>query len=148
MSVLVILLMLVLSIVVSISARMDTDDISLPSRFEKQLIIFKKTDVDVCGSWVAEFDGNENEIVSCRHVPEHHDEIVNYSEISNPLNHPSVMYKKSVVNMAGGYRDMRMVWPSFLWVRMILGGAKFYNVQLASREYARMFGQLRKSVAA
>ena len=64
-------------------ARMDTDDVSLPFRFEKQLSVFKRFNVDVCGSWVGEFVVNDNEIVSYRKVPEHHQEIVRYSKMRN-----------------------------------------------------------------
>ena len=47
-------------------ARMDTDDISIPNRFEKQLKAFENNDIDICSSWVSEFDSDENEIISYR----------------------------------------------------------------------------------
>jgi hypothetical protein len=31
---------------------MDTDDVSLPKRFEKQLAVFENQDVDICGAWI------------------------------------------------------------------------------------------------
>ena len=38
-------------------ARMDTDDIAMPERFEKQLAVFKKyPDIDVVGAWINEFE--------------------------------------------------------------------------------------------
>ena len=38
-----------------IVARMDTDDIAKPDRFEKQLAIFEKySDIDVVGAWIDE----------------------------------------------------------------------------------------------
>lgn len=40
-------------------ARMDTDDISLPDRFEKQLKVFENSDIDICSSWVSEFYSDE-----------------------------------------------------------------------------------------
>ena len=49
-----------------IVARMDTDDIAKPERFEKQLAVFKKhPDIDVVGAWIDEF---ENDISSVRSV--------------------------------------------------------------------------------
>lgn len=110
-------------------ARMDTDDIALPNRFEKQLKIFENREVDICSSWVSEFDENENEIISFRKLPENHNDIVIYFKMRNGINHPSVMYKKSMVQKAGGYQ--RMIWfeDYYLWSRMILTGAKFYNIQ-------------------
>ena len=110
-------------------ARMDTDDISLPDRFEKQLKVFENRDVDICSSWISEFDNDEKKIVSYRKIPEKHDEIVSYSKIRNPINHPAVMYKKSTVEKAGGYKKMIWFEDYYLWDRMILDGAKFYNIQ-------------------
>ena len=41
-------------------------DISIPNRFEKQLKAFENNDIDICSSWVSEFDSDENEIISYR----------------------------------------------------------------------------------
>jgi cellulose synthase/poly-beta-1,6-N-acetylglucosamine synthase-like glycosyltransferase len=112
-----------------IVARMDTDDIALPNRFKKQLDIFKNLDIDVCGSWVGEFEKDENNIISYRKVPESHEKIVVFFKLRNAINHPSVMYKKSMVNKAGGYKRMLWFEDYYLWIRMILNGAKFYNIQ-------------------
>ena len=110
-------------------ARMDTDDIALPDRFEKQLKAFKNSDIDICSSWVSEFDYDEKEIVSYRKIPENHDEIVHYFKMRNGINHPAVMYKKLLVEKAGGYKKMMWFEDYYLWARMILNGAKFYNIQ-------------------
>ncbi len=125
-------------------ARMDTDDIALPDRFEKQLEVFEKSDVDICSSWVSEFDSDENEIVSYRKLPKVHDEIVSFAKKRNPLNHPAVMYKKSVVENAGGYKKMMWFEDYYLWVRMILDGAKFYNIQETLVKMRAGYGQLER----
>lgn len=125
-------------------ARMDTDDISLPDRFEKQLKIFENSDVDICSSWVSEFDNDENTIISYRKIPREHDEIVNYSKMRNPINHPAVMYKKSIVEQAGGYKKMMWFEDYYLWSRMILNGAKFYNIQEALVNMRAGYGQLER----
>ena len=123
-------------------ARMDTDDIALPIRFEKQLEIFSKKNIDICGSWVSEFDKNENKIISYRIVPENHEEIVKFAKKRNPINHPAVMYKKNSVLKAGGYKHMLWFEDYYLWVRMILNGAKFYNIQQALVKMRAGYGQL------
>lgn len=112
-----------------IIARMDIDDIALPNRFEKQLNIFRSKDIDICGSWISEFDQDENTIVSFRKVPEYHDEITMFAKHRNPLNHPSVMYKKKSVLNSGGYKHMKWFEDYFLWCRMISNGMRFYNIQ-------------------
>ena len=125
-------------------ARMDTDDIALPDRFEKQLKVFENSDIDICSSWVSEFDNDENKIISYRKLPQDHDEIVNFAKKRNPLNHPVVMYKKSVVEKAGGYKKMMWFEDYYLWVRMILNGAKFYNIQEPLVSMRAGYGQLER----
>jgi len=110
-------------------ARMDTDDIAHPERFEKQIAVFQTCDVDICGSNINEFESDENIIVSSRKVPEKHSEIVKYFKMRNGINHPASMYKKSAVLKAGGYRHMLWFEDYYLWVRMIMNGAVFYNIQ-------------------
>ena len=110
-------------------ARMDTDDISLPNRFKKQLEVFKNNSVDVCGSWVGEFNDNESQIVSYRRVPEQHGAIVKFAKSRSPVNHVAAMYKKKSVSSIGNYETQRLTEDYNLWVKLILGGAKFYNIQ-------------------
>ncbi|PXA69683.1 glycosyltransferase [Vibrio sp. 11986-1-5] len=110
-------------------ARMDTDDIAMSDRFEKQLAILKKGDIDICSSWITEFDVNELCITGTRSLPEHHEAIAQYTKLRNAINHPTVMYKKSAVDRAGGYQKMMWFEDYYLWVRMLLTGSKFYNIQ-------------------
>jgi glycosyltransferase involved in cell wall biosynthesis len=111
-------------------ARMDTDDIAYPYRFEKQLELFETSDVDICSGWISEFDIDENIIVDFRKLPETHEEITIFSKLRCPINHPAVMYKKSSVEKAGGYQRMISFEDYYLWGRMLLNGAKFYNLQI------------------
>ncbi len=113
----------------NIIARMDTDDISYPRRFEKQLEVFKKNNIDICSGWVAEFKDNQENIISYRKLPEFHEKIVKYAKLRSPINHPAVMFKKDSVLKAGGYREMLWFEDYYLWCRMINQGAKFHNIQ-------------------
>lgn len=110
-------------------ARMDTDDISTPDRFEKQLKAFKNNNIDVCSAFIGEFENDENKIFQYRKLPERHEEIVKYAKIRSPLNHAAVMYKKTSVKKAGGYEHILWMEDYYLWVKMILNGAKLYNIQ-------------------
>ena len=79
-------------------ARMDTDDICKPQRFEKQINIFKyHSEIDVVGSWVDEFTNKPDNLLSTRKLPERHEEIYVYGQKRNPINHPTVMFRKSKV---------------------------------------------------
>lgn len=113
-----------------IVARMDTDDIAKPDRFEKQLKVFKEyPEYDVVGAWIDEFEGNIDNISSTRVLPETPKDIYEFAKKRNPINHPVVMFRKSAVEAAGGYKHFSLFEDYYLWVRMLLNGAKFYNIQ-------------------
>jgi len=125
-------------------ARMDTDDISLPHRFERQLHVFSEKDIDICGTWISEFDSKEQEIIAYRKVPQMHDTIVTYSKKRNPLNHPSVMYKKSRIEQSGNYQVMQGFEDYYLWTRAIQTGLVLYNIQEALVHMRAGYGQLER----
>ena len=111
-------------------ARMDTDDIAVPNRFELQLDEFEKNpDLDICGGQIIEFETDENTSVAERRVPLTHDEIVQFQKRRSAFNHMTVMYKKSKVLEAGNYKDCPLMEDDMLWVDMILAGAKCMNVE-------------------
>lgn len=111
-------------------ARMDTDDIAKPNRFEKQVRIFNEyPEIDVCSSWVEEFIESPHYPVSVKKLPELHDDIVVYAQSRNPINHPVVMFRKKAVLEAGGYQHFPLFEDYYLWVRMLANGARFYNIQ-------------------
>ena len=110
-------------------ARMDSDDISLPDRCERQLDIFKKyPEVSVCSGTIEEFVGNVHNITGKRIVPEKNKDIVQFAKKRCPYNHPCVMYKKSAVIDSGSYRQ-ELLEDYYLWIRMILHGYQGYNIQ-------------------
>jgi len=125
-------------------ARMDTDDISLPHRFEKQLEVFKNQDIDICSAWISEFDKDEKEILGHRKLPEYHEEIIKYAKLRSPVNHIPTMYKKAAVLKAGGYKKMLLLEDYYLWARMILNGANFYNIQEVLANVRAGYGQLER----
>lgn len=87
-------------------ARMDSDDISLPDRCERQLGIFKKyPEISICSGTIEEFVGDVQNITGKRIVPENNKDIVQFAKKRCPYNHPCVMYKKSAVIDSGSYRQ-------------------------------------------
>ena len=129
-------------------ARMDTDDISLAERCEKQLkFFFKNANIDVVGTNIAEFVSNPEEIVSVRKVPSNNEEICAFLKKRCPFNHMSVMFKKSAVLNAGGYLDWHYNEDYYLWIRMYLSDYHFaninenlVNVRVGSEMFARRGG--------
>ena len=109
--------------------RMDTDDVCIKDRFEKQLEIFKNKDVDIVGSNIDEYDEKMKAITGKRIVPENDISIKKMAKNRNPMNHMTVAYKKDKVLKAGNYLDMPYFEDYYLWVRMIKNNCKFYNIQ-------------------
>src|SRR5690606_30610444 len=109
-------------------ARMDSDDVSVLNRFERQVAYFKANPkVDVVGSSIIEFEDDPYTSTILRKLPETHEEVFEFSKKRCPVGHSSVMFKKSAVLRAGNYRDFYLVEDYDLWVRMLNSGAIFYN---------------------
>ena len=91
-------------------ARMDSDDISVKDRCEKQLIKYQEEpELDIVGSSIAEFIDNINNVQAYRILPESDEEIKKFARRRNPFGHPSVMLRKSKVLEAGNYRSYYLV---------------------------------------
>ena len=111
-------------------ARMDTDDIAEPNRFELQIKEFKQDkELMLCGGQIAEFADNQAEITGYRNVPLKHNEILSFAKKRNPFNHMTVMFKKQAVQSVGGYMDMPYFEDYWLWVRMLKAGYKAKNIE-------------------
>lgn len=110
-------------------ARMDSDDICLPERFEKQInFMVNNPDVKVLGSWIGEFENDPKVIESIRKVPVEYDEVKEYAKTRCPLNHMTVVYWKQSVIEAGNYQTLLMNEDYYLWVRMLNKGFKMMNL--------------------
>lgn len=110
--------------------RMDTDDICEKDRFEKQVNFFiQHPDIDAVGTNMIEYDEQMTEVISEKKVPETTEMINIYLKTRNPINHPTIAYKKSKVLSAGSYEDYPYFEDYYLWAKMIANGCKFYNIQ-------------------
>lgn len=110
-------------------ARMDTDDIAVPNRFELQLSSFEDDpNLDICGGQIIEFEKNPSEPIAERRVPLIHDDIITFQKKRSAFNHMTVMFKKNTVLEAGNYKNCPLMEDDMLWVNMILIGAKCMNI--------------------
>lgn len=112
-------------------ARMDSDDVCLPDRCEKQVAVFNShEDISVCSGPILEFFETTERPFGKRDVPETCDRIYTFSKKRNPFNHPAVMFKKSDVIAAGGYDETYHLFEDYyLWIRMFLKGYRGFNIQ-------------------
>lgn len=103
-------------------ARMDDDDVCVPSRFEEQLKVFKKKDILFCGSNVIGNDGKP------LRTPEKHEEIFLELLFRNPIFHPTVMIRKDEL-LKELYNSKSVPSEDYdLWSRLIFKG-DFYQIQ-------------------
>ena len=109
-------------------ARMDTDDISLPERFEKQLA-FMQAHLEVAASSAAldEFDEN-GQVFSSRVLPLTHEELEVFARRRSPLSHAVAIFRKSVVLSVGGYPPFKRSQDVALWSLLLVKGYRLANL--------------------
>ena len=131
-----------------IVARMDSDDICLPYRFEKQLRYMEQhPECDIVGGQMTEFIGDADNKVGKRVVPESNEDIYKYMKSRCALNHVTVMFRKEAVLKVGNYQDWFWNEDYYLWVRMMMAKCVFanlpdvlVNVRSGEDQYARRGG--------
>ena len=107
--------------------RMDTDDICVPDRFEKQVAFIEQhPETIIFGGQIAEFGENVNDIVAYRNVPTLAQEIIKFTQKRCPFNHMTVAYQKSAVINCGGYEDLQEDY--YLWIKLVAQGLYVANL--------------------
>lgn len=115
----------------SLVARMDGDDIAHPRRLElQQAFLSARPEVGLVGCRFRHFprrhlrmgmlayEAWQNGLMT-------HEEIMRDLFVESPFVHPSVMFRRELVERVGGYRQMG--WPEDydLWLRLAAGGVRF-----------------------
>lgn len=110
-------------------ARMDADDISFPSRFDKQhRFLSENPDITCLGCWYHEINESGNH-VSSQKLPVSHNELRKLYMRKTPFAHPTVMYRRSLIEKAGYYpTDTILMEDNALWGNALKNGLKFANV--------------------
>lgn len=110
-------------------ARMDADDISLPTRCERELELFQKNKkLALCGTHIDEFYDVPENVHAVRKVPTDYEAIKKFMKRRQPFNHPTVMFKKSEVLRCGGYGQLKRKQDFDLFSRMINKGCYALNI--------------------
>lgn len=111
-------------------ARMDSDDISRKDRCEKELkVLSENSKISAVGSLVAEFEDSPEDSKSIRKVPEKQEDILKFVRLRSPMNHPSVMFRKSDILAVGSYPKVRNCQDYYLWEKLLANGYELYNIQ-------------------
>lgn len=111
-------------------AIMDSDDISVNNRFEKQMVfLYEHPEVDILGGNIEEFISETGEFAGKRIVPSSDCYIKEYMKKRCPFNHMTVILKVDKVKDVGNYLDWHYNEDYYLWLRMYLGKSVFANLE-------------------
>ena len=129
-------------------ARMDSDDMARPNRFELQVKFFNENpNIDILGGAIHEIDENGNDLCD-RYYPLDHESVCKSICKANPIAHPTVMIRKRVFDSGLKYNErFRTNQDLALWFDCILAGYKLANLRnviLLFRRQSSVYNRRRK----
>jgi glycosyltransferase involved in cell wall biosynthesis len=127
-------------------ARMDADDISLPERFEKQIELMQKENIDICGCNFIKIN-EKGKVISKKYLST--SVLLNKFILCRtvPFAHGSVMIKKSFMienNLRYGQTKFDKAEDYSLWIEFDKKGAKISNVSAFYFKYRVLENSLSK----
>lgn len=118
-------------------ARQDADDLSMPKRLQKQAACLDQhpqTGLVACkaksNSESEEYAGL-NRWISWNNELQTHDQIQRNRFVGSPLIHPTVMFRKEIVDTCGGYRQGAFPEDYELWLRWLENRVKMEKMNFA-----------------
>jgi glycosyltransferase involved in cell wall biosynthesis len=101
-----------------IICRMDADDVAYPKRLEiLSQYMDEHPEIEVCGSGYNIID--ENDVVLYDVIPiQSNRKIRRALYYKNPFCHPSVVFRRNIVEQVGGYSNYRFAQDYDLWLRL------------------------------
>lgn len=141
-------------------ARMDTDDIACVNRLELQEAFLQQhPEVAVLGGGIQEFcDKPEYRLLAIKRIPGG-EALKRYQKYRCPVNHMTVLMRRSAIIDAGNYEHFPGLEDYHLWSRVIAKGYRLDNVpevlvhartnenfygRRGGKEYGKRYMQLRK----
>ncbi|MBE7091643.1 MAG: glycosyltransferase [Clostridiales bacterium] len=111
-------------------AIMDSDDISAPGRFKKQLDAYLEEPCDVLGGRTIGFVGDlyTTTKVSASNRKLTHEEILKRLPFTSPISHVTALMRREAVLKAGNYLPSHYHEDYYLWARMAHAGCTFRNI--------------------
>jgi len=109
-------------------ARHDSDDVSLPHRLEREMEAVEQHGLDLVGSAMLEFEGSPDHVIGVRRNPRTHEQIAARMRLNNPINNPTVVFRRQLALDVGGYADLRYMQDYDLFARLLTAGARAENL--------------------
>lgn len=110
-------------------ARMDSDDISLPNRIERQVEFLQQHfDVSLVGTWCIEFTEPSVPLFH-KKLPTDDAAVKKFMLYRSPLVHPTVMFRRSVFDEGHRYNVKLTTMQDYdLWSRLLISGHRISNI--------------------
>lgn len=113
----------------SIVCRMDSDDISMPYRFERQIgYMAKHPEVDMLSSSIVEFTDSPNQPIGYRSFATTHKALAREARMRNPINHPAMVFRRERIQAIGGYIHFPYFEDYHLVARLLMNGGKLASL--------------------
>ncbi|MDP1028814.1 glycosyltransferase [Sphingomonas sp. KR1UV-12] len=114
---------------IAFMARMDADDISVPTRLAIQIgFLHDNPDVSAVGSWCIEFS-HPGTADFYKRLPVKHQELATFMLYRSPFNHPTVVLRRHVFEQGFRYDPSLSQMQDYdLWSRLVIGGFRIANV--------------------
>ena len=122
-------------------ARMDSDDVMMPTRLERQFLYLQAhSDVVVLGTQIQAIDWETGRPIfePTNHPEQITEDYVNHQRITSEiffLNHPSVMLRRNEVLNLGGYPEYRIAQDLGLWLKVVMAGLRIGNLPTVEVHY-------------
>ncbi|WP_180035088.1 MULTISPECIES: glycosyltransferase [unclassified Acinetobacter] len=108
----------------------DTDDISVSDRFEKQIKCFEAdSELVILGGQITEFVDDITSPSGMRVVPLDNPALRQYAKKQSPFNNMTISYRKSKIMEVGGYQHHLWMEDYNLFLRVIAKGYKIQNLE-------------------
>ncbi|MBU4609929.1 glycosyltransferase [Achromobacter sp. GG226] len=111
-------------------AHVDPHSVSQPWRFERQVgFLQQNLQFHICGSALWEVEPDTLQTITRRAVPETDAAVAAMLPYRNPFNHQTVVLRRDAALACGGYGGLPYAEDYFLWLRMLAGDGKGWNLQ-------------------
>lgn len=113
---------------------MDSDDVSLPKRFEKQVKFMEMNpDIAASSAVLEEWDIDMTRCLGGRVLPTEPQAVARFEKRRSPLNHPLTIFRKKVVDkegcrFCGGYPNLRKAHDYGWWSTLLVSDYKLANL--------------------
>jgi hypothetical protein len=121
-------------------ARMDADDVMMPTRLERQVNYLRlHREVTVLGTQLQAIEWQTDQLLSPTDHPEQvTDEFIKHQRTTSEiwfLNHPTAMLRRNEVIKLGGYPEYRVAQDLGLWLRVVRAGLQIHNLPTVELHY-------------